>query len=151
MKYRNLIVPMISILLYACNGLGPIDQSKIQTENVEISRNDLVGKWKMDIHSYKALTGMEAEGDSIWLILNADSTFEINNSHLLFDGTIDHIPSKARWEITKNNKTQKVKLIFVENRIANSLDIYKIKKEGKYLLWYFLTDPDAGKRIAFTR
>jgi len=149
-KTTPILLLLSLLLLYSCPPFLGVISSDIQTDNVEVSSKEIVGKWKMDIHSYKDLTGMK--GDSIWILFKPDSTFEMNNSEHLFDYTIDYKPSIGVWRI-KNNfsypEEKQLRLDFEGSKASVNLDIYK--KGDNYLLWYFLTDPDAGKRIAFIK
>ena len=92
------------------------------------------------------------ERDSIWILFKPDSTFEMNNSELLFDYTIDNKISKGVWKITNSYgrpESKELRIDFEGSKVSKNLEIFK--KGDDYLLWYFLTDPDAGERIVFIK
>ena len=130
----------------SCHFFGPID-TNIETKNVAVESNDIIGTWKMDKFSYEYLS--EIKNDSIVLTLKSDNIFEMNNSQKLFDTEIDNGISSGRWEIIEQYDTKIIELNFDSPKTTKNLEIYKLK--NNYQLWYFLSDPDTGERIRFLK
>jgi hypothetical protein len=126
--------------------LRPID-TNIETKNVDVESDDIIGTWKMDKFSYEYLS--EIKNDSIVLTFKSDNVFEMNNSQNLFDREINNEVAPGTWEIIEQYDTKKIKLNFDETKISKNLEIYKLKKN--YQLWYYLSDPDTGERIRFLK
>ena len=134
------------LCLTSCHFLGSIDIN-IETKNIKVESNDIIGTWKMDKFSYEHLS--EIKNDSIVLIFKSDNIFEMNNSQNLFDRKINNGISSGTWEIIEQYNTKKIKLNFDSTKTTKSLEIYKLK--SNYQLWYFLSDPDTGERIRFLK
>ena len=146
MKKSYSLILILIVSLTSCHFLGPID-TNIETKNIKVESNDIIGTWKMDKFSYKYLS--EFINDSIFLTLKADNIFEMNNSEKLFDREINNQVSSGTWEIIDQYDTKKIKLNFSNTKSAKNLEIYKLK--NNYQLWYFLSDPDTGERIRFLK
>jgi hypothetical protein len=134
------------LCLTSCHFLRPID-TNIETKNVDVESDDIIGTWKMDKFSYEYLS--EIKNDSIVLTFKSDNVFEMNNSQNLFDREINNEVASGTWEIIEQYDTKKIKLNFDETKISKNLEIYKLKKN--YQLWYYLSDPDTGERIRFLK
>ena len=134
------------LCLTSCHFSVPID-TNIETKNVEVESDDIIGTWKMDKFSYEYLS--EIKNDSIVLTFKSDNIFEMNNSQNLFDGEINNEVASGTWEIIEQYETKKIKLNFDETKISKNLEIYKLKKN--YQLWYYLSDADTGERIRFLK
>jgi len=146
MNKTYFIFSIILIGCISCNGLGPVDIN-IQTKNVDVTTEDIVGIWKMDKFSYEYLSGFNK--DSIIISFKADHRFEMNNSHKLFDREINNTRIFGKWNIIDQYDTKSVELNFDGINISRKLDIYKGKDD--YQLWNFLSDPDSGERIRFVK
>ena len=147
------------LILQSCNFFGPVDSS-IQTKNVDFNEKDIIGRWKLDKFSYEYLSKKD-NIDSIYLALNADNSFKINNSSSLFkqvtkingkdkiNGKIDNIKTIGKWEI-KPYSSYKVLVLTYENCTHQSgINFYK--KENEFQIWYFFGDPDSGERLRFVK
>ena len=149
---RVIITFFLCTILFSCNGGYGID-NKIQTENVQYSKEDIVGKWKLDKFSYKYLLPEEILTDSIYIIFNKDGSFQSNKSIDLFDPSVssknDDTIQKGNWRI--NMLKNKLELILTyENQVTLS-DLNVFKKGTEYQIWYFLSDPDVGERLRFLK
>ena len=143
---KKLCFFILTIFIFSCNGFGPVDRN-IQTKNLSISKEELIGKWKMDSFSYRYLSNLK--NDSIEIEFYPDSTFKMNNSSKLFKNSIDNEITVGKWKIDSSYKTKSIQLNFNSDKTNKQLEIYKKGKE--YQLWYFLNDPDSGERIRFLR
>ena len=146
MKKPYTIILILMLCLTSCHFFGPID-TNIETKNVAVESNDIIGNWKMDKFSYEYLS--EIKNDSIVLTLKSENIFEMNNSQKLFDTEIDNGISSGRWEIIEQYDTKIIELNFDSPKTTKNLEIYKLK--NNYQLWYFLSDPDTGERIRFLK
>lgn len=163
MKY--IISSLIIFLVISCGGGLGVD-SNIQTKNVDFTKEDITGTWKLDKFSYQYLSEKDSL-DSIYITFKSDGTFEMNNSVELFkikndsiaahdfsigktpafsNGKIDNILTNNHWNILK---TEKLKTIELKSKENISLNVYK--KDNIYQLWYFFGDPDAGERLRFLK
>ncbi|WP_157957320.1 hypothetical protein [Winogradskyella tangerina] len=138
-----ILIPLI-LGFTSCQFMEPID-ANIETKNVDVTLNDIIGTWRMDKFSYEYLS--EIKNDSIVLTFKPNNKFEMNNSENLFDREINNRISSGTWEIFDQYGTKKIKLNFNKTNNTKDLEIYKLKNH--YQLWYFLSDPDTGERIRF--
>ncbi|MFD2891390.1 hypothetical protein ACFS5J_05110 [Flavobacterium chuncheonense] len=160
---NKILFLLVVVLFSSCHFFGPIDSS-IQTKNVNLKQEDLVGKWKLDKFSYDYLKKKE-NLDSIYITFNDDNTFILNNSIDLFKnkytspglydvkeiGILDNIISKGRWTIKYNDisKQSELDLNFEIGGFMSNFQVYK--KENDYQLWFFQSDPDTGERLLFLK
>lgn len=146
MKFTIRMLLCCTVMLSSCNGFGPVDRS-INTKNVAVANNDVVGEWKMDSFSYEYLTGTFK--DSVVLRCKEDHTFTLNTTHSLFDEKLTQETTMGSWELTKFGEKTSLALQFTTINTTKTLDVYQ--KGKNYQLWYFLGDPDMGKRIRFLK
>lgn len=146
MKKINSIL-LIALSFLSCNGISSIENNT-NTKNIDYKKEDIFGKWKMDTFTYKYLTKKE-KIDSIYLSLNKDNTFTLNNSKDLFNGKLDNIHTKGTWKISENDNNKSIELSFDNKLKQSGINIYQKGKE--YQMWYFLSDPDSGERIRFLK
>ena len=158
---KIVILTIFTQFLNSCYFFGPIDSS-IQTKNVEYKEKDIIGTWKLDKFSYKYLSKKE-NMDSIYIIFNADSTFNLNNSIALFNrqadlsrnekinGKIDNLNTVGKWEIRRYKVTKHNELVlkFKDNNNTSGIDVFK--KGNEYQIWYFFNDPDTGQSLRFIK
>lgn len=149
---RVIITFFVCAILFSCNGGYGID-NKIPTENVQYSKEDIVGKWKLYKFSYKYLLLDERLTDSIYIIFNKDGSFQSNKSIDLFNPSVssknDDTIQKGNWKINMlENKSELI--LTYENQVTLS-DLNVFKKGTEYQIWYFLGDPDAGERLRFLK
>ncbi|MFD2891314.1 hypothetical protein ACFS5J_04725 [Flavobacterium chuncheonense] len=160
---NKILFLLVVVLFSSCHFFGPIDSS-IQTKNVKLKQEDLVGKWKLDKFSYKYLT-KKVHLDSIAITFNTDSTFVLNNSKNLFRirqssfshddvteiGVLDNLVSKGKWDIYEygNNTSSSINLNFQNEGTNINLNVFK--KDEDYQLWFFQSDPDTGYRLRFLK
>lgn len=144
---KKLIIFLIVNILVSCNFLGPLDSS-IQTKNVDYSEKDIIGTWKLDKFSYEYLSKKE-KTDSIFISFDKDSSFIINNSKELFNGTIDNIKTTGSWEIIQTSKKKSLQLNYNNGSSQSGINIYQKGKD--FQIWYFFGDPDSGERLRFLK
>jgi hypothetical protein len=144
-KINSILLVALSIL--SCNGISSIENN-IKTKNIDYKKEDIFGKWKMDTFTYEYLSKKE-KIDSIYLSLNKDNTFTLNNSKDLFNGKLDNILTKGTWEIRENGNSKSFELSFNNKSKQSGINIYQ--KGEEYQIWYFLSDPDSGERIRFLK
>ncbi len=141
----RLILSLKIMLLVSCNGFGSIDRN-VKTKDINVSPKAITGNWGIDYHSYKYLSSIKK--DSITIIFNPDSTFELNSSYDLFNNVIENEVSKGNWKIINQNRSVQIELSFNDKMFKN-LEVYK--KGENYQLWYFFSDPDTGERLLFLK
>ena len=146
MKKINSII-IIALIILSCNGVNNIENN-IKTKDINYTKEDLLGKWKMDVFTYKYLLKNE-KIDSVYLLLNEDNSFTLNNSKDLFNGKLDNIPTKGTWKIIENKNNKLFELTFNNKSNQSGINIYRKGKE--YQIWYFLSDPNTGERIRFLK
>lgn len=149
---RVIITFFVCAILFSCNGGYGID-NKIQTENIQYVKEDIVGKWKLDKFSYKYLLLDERLTDSIYIIFNKDGSFQSNKSIDLFNPSVssknDDTLQKGNWKINMlENKSELI--LTYENQVTLS-DLNVFKKGAEYQIWYFFGDPDTGERLRFLK
>lgn len=146
MKKIYLFLLILILGFTSCIGFDPIDMN-IQTKNLKVTSNDIVGMWKMDKFSYEYLSDFKK--DSVILFFTDNNKFEMNNSQNLFNGKINNETTTGTWEIIEQYETKKIKLNFDDTKNSKELEIYK--KKDNFQLWYYLSDPDSGERIRFLK
>lgn len=148
---RVIITFFLGTILLSCNGGYGID-NKIQTENIQYVKEDIVGKWKLDKFSYKYLLPQDLT-DSIYIIFNKDGSFQSNKSIDLFNPSAssnnDNTIQKGNWKVNIL-KTKSELILTYENQVTLS-DLNVFKEDTEYQIWYFFGDPDAGKRLRFLK
>ncbi|SFN84396.1 hypothetical protein SAMN05421741_11221 [Paenimyroides ummariense] len=149
---RVIITFFLCTILFSCNGGYGID-NKIQTENVQYSKEDVLGKWKLDKFSYKYLLLEEGLTDSIYIIFNKDGSFQSNKSIDLFNPSAlsnnDDKIQKGNWKINMLENKSELILTYEKQVALSGLNVFK--KGTEYQIWYFLGDPDAGERLRFLK
>lgn len=149
---RRIIFFFLGTVLFSCNGGYGVD-NKIQTENVKYTKEDIVGKWKLDKFSYKYILPKEGFTDSIYIVFNKDGSFQSNKSIDLFNTPVSpnnaNKIQKGNWKINMlENKSELI--LTYENEVTLS-DLNVFRKDNKYQIWYFLGDPDTGERLRFLK
>lgn len=137
---------IIFLVIISCGGGFGVDNS-IQTKNIDFTKEDITGTWKLDKFSYQYLSGKE-DFDSIYITFNSDGTFEMNNSFELFkiknDSIAAHDFSIGKTPAFSNGKTdniltnihldilkaEKLKTIELKGNESISLNVYK--KDNSY-------------------
>lgn len=148
LNYMKYIISslIIFLVIISCGGGFGVDNS-IQTKNIDFTKEDITGTWKLDKFSYQYLSGKE-DFDSIYITFNSDGTFEMNNSFELFkiknDSIAAHDFSIGKTPAFSNGKTdniltnihldilkaEKLKTIELKGNESISLNVYK--KDNSY-------------------
>lgn len=146
---KKTLILSIFIIIFGCNGFGPTNK-KIQTKNINIIENSVYGKWKLDNFSYEFIKN-KTSLDSVFISFEADSTFYTNSTKELFYGNLNNIKSEGKWKLINRFNEKFIKLDFKDDKTNDELLLNIYMSEGKPQLWFFLSDPDSGKRLRFIK
>ncbi|NBL63753.1 hypothetical protein GV828_00910 [Flavobacterium sp. NST-5] len=158
MKQFFLLI-LFSLSLTSCNFFGTVD-NQIETKNIDLARENIVGIWHLDKFSYKFLSSKD-KIESISINFNSNGSFVLNNSKNVFvhnfdlnenQVIIDNQETSGKWDIIHNQflDTDELNLFFgKEESRLEGLKVYK--KGNQYQILWFFNDPDTGDRLRFLK
>jgi len=121
-----------------------------------VSTNDLVGTWVTSEQSRRYL-GAEVRVASPALTLNSDATFTVVDlpapRELSFASADITRSGRGRWSILQTSNHERLELFFDQGP-GGELFISDWSSDGPWsstTLYYFIGDPDSGRRIQFVR
>jgi len=121
-----------------------------------VTTNDLVGTWAMSEQS-RSYLGAEVRVASPTLTLNSDATFTVVDLPALRElssASADISRSgRGRWSILQTSNHERLELFFDQGP-GDELFISDWSSDGPWsstTLYYFIGDPDSGRRIQFVR
>ena len=157
----KLLCILITLFLYSCNGLGPIDRKSTKNISEKPAEQELSGEWEVDNFSYNLIKEQyDLKARKVELILRKDGKFEaINFPDFVADGfgkTINRkfVNATGEWttELDKgiwvlNMRFDKGELF--QSGMDMSYDLYE--KDSELVIWTFIGDPDQGDRLMFKK
>ena len=157
----KLLYILITLFLYSCNGLGPIDNASMKNISKEPGEQELSGEWEVDNFSYNLIKEQyDLKDRKVELIFKKNGKFEaINFPDFVAEGSGKTINRKfvnatGEWETelykgiwVLNMRFDKGELF--EEGMYMSYDLYE--KDSELVIWTFIGDPDQGDRLMFKK
>lgn len=116
----------------------------------EPTSNDVAGSWIMTASSSRYLPA-GLKGVSPSLLLHSDGSFSASDLPGRFHGSVgvvDRNSGNGRWQLVKREGRQQVQITF-DGGYGTQLEVSGTPRSPR--LFYFVGDPDQGRKIELTK